>query len=108
MSSVSIQFLIFVLASPNCTQTPVFIPLTGCLEVQVSVPVNFTLYAMNYCNKTKVIITDLISTVDINGMTVSNLYNSTTNTSLVYVILTWTPQSNQIGIQTYCAVVYTT
>jgi len=108
MSSVPLQFLVYVLPSPTCTQLPVVIPLTNCLEVQVNVSVTFTLYAMNYCNRTKVIITDLISTVNINGMSVSSLVNSTTNTSLVYVTLTWTPQINQIGPQEFCAVAYTT
>jgi len=107
MSSVAVQFLVNVLPSPNCTQAPVVIPLTGCLEVQVNVPVTFTLYAMNYCNRTTVVITDLISTVNINGMSVSSLFNSTTNTSLVYVTLTWTPQTGQIGVQQFCAVAYT-
>ncbi len=107
MSSVSIQFLIYVI-SPNCSQVPVIIPLTGCLEVQVNVPVTFTLYAMSYCNRTVSIINSILPTVNINGMTVSNLVNSTTNTSLVYVTLTWTPQASQIGLQQFCAAAYTT
>jgi hypothetical protein len=106
MSSVAIQFLIYVL-TPNCSQPPVIIPLTGCLDVQVNVPVTFTLYAMNYCNRTQSIITSLLPTETINGMNVSNLVNSTTNTSLVYVTLTWTPQMGQIGSQEFCAVAYT-
>jgi hypothetical protein len=106
MSSVPIQFLIYV-TSPNCSQAPVVIPLTDCLDVQVNVPVTFTLYAMNYCNRTVSIITSLLPTVGINGMTVSSLVNSTTNTSLVYVTLTWTPQASQIGSQKFCAVAYT-
>lgn len=108
MSSVSVQFLIYVLPSPNCSQAPVVLPLTGCLEAQVNVSITFTLYAMNYCNRTKVIITDLISTVSIDGMTVGSLTNVTTNTSLVSVTLTWTPLFSQIGPQQFCAVAYTT
>jgi hypothetical protein len=106
MSSVPVQFLIYVL-TPNCLQAPVVIPLTGCLEAQVNVPVTFTLYAMNYCNRTVSIITNILPTVSINGMTVSNLVNSTTNTSLAYVTLTWTPQASQIGSQEFCVVAYT-
>ena len=106
MSSVPVQFLIYVL-TPNCSKLPIILPLTGCLEVQVNVPVNFTLYAMNFCNTTKTIITDIAATVGITGMQVGNLFNSTTNTSLSYVTLTWTPQSNQIGSQQFCAVAYT-
>ena len=107
MSSVSIQFLVYVLAAPTCPQPPVIVPLTGCLEVQVNVPVNFTLYILNNCNKTVATITDFIPTVSISGMTVSGLANSTTNTSLFYVILSWTPQANQLGAQQFCAVAYT-
>ncbi|CAF3846456.1 unnamed protein product [Rotaria sordida] len=107
MSSVAIQFLIYVLATPTCTQAPVILPLTSCLEIQVNVAMSFTLYAMNYCNRTKVIITDLISTVSITGLSASSLVNSTTNTSLVYVTFTWTPQITQIGSQQFCALAYT-
>ena len=106
MSSVSIQFLILVI-SPNCSRAPVILPLTGCLEVQANVPVTYTLYAMNNCNRSLSIITSLLQTVTINGMTVSSLVNSTTNTSLVYVTLTWTPLSNQVGPQQFCAAAYT-
>jgi hypothetical protein len=107
MSSVPLQFLINVLSAPSCPQAPVIIPLTGCLQVQVNVSVTFTLYAMNYCNRTKVAIVALLSTVSITGMSVSSLVNSTTNTSLVYVTLTWTPTIGQIGSQQFCAVAYT-
>jgi hypothetical protein len=106
MSSVPIQFLISVL-TPNCSYLPVIVPLTDCLEVQVGVPVSFTLYAINNCNKTQSIITDLVSTSDITGLQVSSLFNSTTNTSLVYVNITWTPTADQIGYQQFCAVAYT-
>ena len=106
MSSVPTQFLIYVLPPSNCATPPMIIPLTDCLEVEVNVSITFTLYAMNYCNRSKTIITDIISTVGIMGMTVSNLANSTTNTSLVFITLTWTPQSNQIGPQQFCAVAY--
>ena len=107
MSSVVVQFLIYVLPAPNCSQASVIIPLTGCLEIEVNVPVTFTLFAMNYCNRTRTIITDLIPTVGINGMNVSGLSNSSTNTSLVFITLTWIPQSNQIKLQEFCAVAYT-
>ncbi len=107
MSSVPAQFLIYVLPTPSCTQAPFIIPLTGCLEVQVNVPVNFTLYIMNYCNKTTAVVNSFVPTVIINSMNISNLINSTTNTSLVYVTLTWTPQVGQIGSHAFCAIAYT-
>ena len=107
MSSVPVQFLINVLPTPSCTQAPVFIPLTGCLEVQVNVPVSFTLYIMNYCNKTTSVVNTFFPTQTINFMNISNLINSTTNTSLVYVTLLWTPQISQIGSRDFCATAYT-
>ncbi len=107
MSSVPVQFLIYVMANLSCTELPVFLPLTNCFEVQVGTPVNLTLYVMNTCNRTRSIITDIIDTVSINGMKISNLTNSTTNASLSYVVLNWTPQSNQIGSQQFCAIAYT-
>ena len=106
MSSVPIQFLIYVLPAPSCSTPPYIIPLTGCLEAQVNVSVNYTLHVMNYCNRTRTVVTDLITTVGIPGMKVSNLTNSTTNTSLVSVTLTWIPQSSQIGSQQFCAIAY--
>ena len=94
MSSVAVQFLIYVL-TPNCLNFTCYYSLTGCLEVQVNVPITFTLYAMNYCNKTKSVITDLLPTADINGIQVSNLVNSTTNiTNLCYTHLDTSNKSN--------------
>lgn len=106
MSSVPIQFLIYV-SPTTCPQAPLILNLTNCLEVQVNVLANFTLYIMNYCNPTITNITSVTSIVGINGMTVSNLVNSMTNASLSYVTLTWIPQINQIGSQQFCAVAYT-
>ncbi|CAF4220804.1 unnamed protein product, partial [Rotaria sordida] len=37
----------------------------------------------------------------------SGLFNSSTNESLSYITLTWTPTSNQIGLQQFCAIAYT-
>lgn len=107
MSSVPVQFLVYVMANLSCTQLPVFLPLTNCTEVQVGTPVVLNLYVMNQCNRTKTVITDIIDTVSINGMQISNLTNSTTNVSLSYVTLNWAPLINQIGSQQFCATAYT-
>jgi len=107
MSSVPVQFLIYVLPTPHCTQPPMILPLTDCLEVQVNVSVTFTLYIMDFCNNTISTITDLIPATSINDMQVSSLVNSTTNISLAYVTLSWTPQIDQLGSQQFCAVAYT-
>ncbi len=107
MSSVPVQFLIYVIPVPKCPQSPLILPSTDCLNVQVGIPINFTLYAMTSCNVTTVIIIDIMQTVGIAGMQMGNLTNSTTNASLVYVALTWTPQMDQLGSQQFCAMAYT-
>ncbi|CAF1317202.1 unnamed protein product [Rotaria sordida] len=101
MSSVPVQFLIYVQATPACTILPVIVSLTDCLEVQVGVTTNFTLYIENLCNSSATI-TEVMITEKISGMTAGSVKNSTTNT-LSYIQLTWTPQSSQIGTQKLCA-----
>ena len=107
MSSVPVQFLIYVIHVPKCPQPPLIFPSTDCLNVQVGIPINFTLYAMTLCNVTTVIIIDIMQTVGIAGMQMGNLTNSTINASLVYVPLIWTPQMYQLGTQQFCAIAYT-
>jgi hypothetical protein len=105
MSSVPVQFLIYVLPTPTCSVLPLILPLTSCLQVETGVPINITLYAVNLCDST-VSITDIIVAKGITGMVASNVLNSTTNSSLVYVIYTWTPQTNQIGSQELCTIAF--
>lgn len=107
MSSVPVQFLIYVLANLSCYEVPVILPLTDCLEVQVGTPINSTLYVLNHCNRTRSRISDVSVSMEIIGMNVSRLFNSTTNASLSYVTLNWTPQSNQVGSQQFCVTAYT-
>ena len=107
MSSVPVQFLIYVLPTPTCSVLPLILPLTSCLQVEVGVTINITLYAMNLCDST-VDITDIIVAKGITGMVTGNILNSTTNSSLVYVTYTWTPQTNQIGVQEMCTIAFNT
>lgn len=107
MSSTPVQFLVYVMPAPACSKAPIIFPLTGCLEVQVGVAVTFQLYAMNLCNRTVATLTDLILSSEINGMSASNLTVSSTNTSLSYITLRWTPQANQVGYQELCAIAFT-
>lgn len=100
------QFLIYVLPLPTCSKVPLILPISGCLEVQVGMPVTFQLFAMNYCNKT-IKITDIAITSGINGMSPGNLTTVTGNSSLYYIKLNWTPTSDQIGFQEVCAVAVT-
>ncbi|CAM4873029.1 unnamed protein product [Rotaria socialis] len=107
MSSVPIQMLIYVLPTPFCSITPIILPLTDCLEVQVHVSVSFNISAMNLCNFTVANITDIVTSTNINGMTGSNLTSSTTNSSISYVTYTWIPQNNQVGSQRLCFIAFT-
>ncbi|CAF1052963.1 unnamed protein product [Rotaria sp. Silwood1] len=104
LSSVPVQILIYVQATPSCTILPTIVSMTDCLEVQVGVTTNFTLYVTNLCNSSATI-TEVIISKKISGMTAGNVKNSTTNT-LSYIQLTWTPQSSQIGTQVMCAYAY--
>jgi hypothetical protein len=107
MSSVPVQFLIYVLPQPSCSNLPVIIPVTGCLEVQAGVSMTYNLSAMNLCSPSVSIVTDIVVSSAITGMVESSLTNSTTNTSLSYVTFTWTPLASQVGSQQLCTVAYT-
>jgi hypothetical protein len=107
MSSVPVQFLIYVLPTPNCSIAPIILPANGCLEVQVGVAMNLSVYAMNLCNQSIANLTDIIVSSGINGMSASNLTSSATNSSLSYVTFTWTPQANQVGSQQLYVIAYT-
>lgn len=106
MSSTPIQFLIYVLPLPTCQKVPLILPINGCLEVQIGVPVTFQLFALNFCNKT-IKITDIAITSVITGMSAGNLTTVTGNSSLYYRTLNWTPTSDQMDFQELCAVAVT-
>jgi hypothetical protein len=62
---------------------------------------------MNLCNSSVAVVTAILVSSGITGMTGGNLTNSTTNSSLSYVKFTWTPQANQVGSQQLCIIAYT-
>lgn len=107
MSSVPVQFLIYVMPEPACSQMPVIIPLGVCLEVTVGIPISFNLSALNLCNYTVVDMADIVLSEQITGITTNNMMMSPTNASLAYITITWTPQANQIGPQRLCAIAFT-
>lgn len=107
MSSVPVQFLIYVLPLPNCTIAPIIQAVNGCLEVQVGIPMSFNIYVINLCNQSIANLTDLVISKSINGMTAGNLTMSATDPSLYSAPFTWTPQSNQVGSQQLCTIAYT-
>ncbi|CAF0808852.1 unnamed protein product [Adineta steineri] len=105
LSSVPVQFLINVYASPKCLVAPILdgsSNQTGIYEsVQVGQLHSMTLYAINYCTLYSVTIKD-IATLSFPIVIKSNI---TQISSLLYsVTLTWTPTESQVGSQILCAV----
>ncbi len=107
MSSVPVQFLIYVLPQPSCSQAPIILPVSGCLEVRVGVSVSFNLSAQNLCNTSVATFADIVVSSGITGMTKGNLTSWLSNSSFSYVTFTWTPQANQVGSQQLCIIAYT-
>ncbi|CAM4767846.1 unnamed protein product [Rotaria magnacalcarata] len=105
LSSVPVQILVNVYASPNCTITPRLYGSTNqtgtCQSLQVGQLYATMLYAENYCSNYSVTIED-IATLSFPIVIKSNLIR---NTSTLYSVgLTWTPTANEIGSQILCAV----
>jgi hypothetical protein len=107
MSSVPVQFLIYVIAQPACGLAPVMLPLDLCFDVQVGVPISFNMSAMTLCNPNISNINSIIVVSGISGMNVSNATSYPTNKSVSYVSLTWTPLTSQLGSQQLCVIAYT-
>lgn len=101
MSSVPVQFLIYVLPVLTCTIEPEVLPIGDCLELKTNVSVNLTVYAKNSCGN-NVAITDILISKGINGLKSSNLKNSTTDSTLSYITLSWTPSIYQTGAKELC------
>ncbi|CAF1053320.1 unnamed protein product [Adineta steineri] len=107
MSSVPVQFLIYVLPQPTCGLAPIIFPADLCLDVQVGVVTNFDIYAETLCNPNISNIDSIVVTSVIVGMNVSDVITSPVNASISYFTFTWQPQMNQLGSQQLCIVVYT-
>lgn len=108
MSSVPVQFLIYVLPTPNCSISPLILFSNAtCMEVSIGVPKIFNITVLNYCDPQIIPITDIIAYPFLDGLQQGNLTNTSSNASLSYVTFIWTPQSNQLGEQVFCFTAYT-
>ena len=107
MSSIPVQFLIYVTPVPVCSQSPVIIFLISCAEITVGTLTNFNISVLNLCNPAVVNIADVIATDNSIGIQMGNLTSSPLNASISYKSLTWTPQISQIGSQQLCMIAYT-
>lgn len=107
MSSVPVQFLIYVLPIPQCPTPPDFVTSLDCLEVQVGVPITFTIYALNECDPDFSTVMNIMVTDSISGVTAGTIVYASDD-SYAYVSYTWTPQANQLGSQEMCVMAFTT
>ncbi|CAF0895531.1 unnamed protein product [Rotaria sp. Silwood1] len=78
----------------------------GHTEVLIGIPKSFSIYAMTICDPNDVDIAEFVFTSGIYAMVVGNLMKSASNSSLSYVNFTWAPQTNQIGLQELCMIVF--
>jgi hypothetical protein len=106
MSSVPVQFLIYVMPQPTCGLAPVMLPITHCLDVQVGVQITFNLSAVTLCNPNISGVSEIDMTTTISGMNESDTNDSPTNASVGYASVTWTPDASQVGSQQLCTIAY--
>ena len=107
MSSVPVQFLIYVMPQPTCSLKPVIVHLNGCMEVTVGVPLSFNITVINSCDPN---ISDLVDLIIVSGPpNIQNdpLTDTPTNDSVDYMTFYWTPDSTEIGPQQLCLTAYT-
>jgi hypothetical protein len=107
MSSVPVQFLIYVTAEPTCSIPPVITPLTGCMEVKIGVAKTFNITVVNQCNPNVTDLADFVITQGIPGMWNGNFTESPTKDTVYYMLFTWTPQLSQLGLQQLCTIAFT-
>lgn len=104
MSSVPVQFLVYVYAQPICTQRPYLYGSVfdgTCTSAQVGVPYTLQLYVENYCSSYNVTMLD-IATQSFPIVIKTPIVQNTS--TLWSVSLTWTPTPTQAGSQVFCSV----
>ena len=107
MSSVPVQFLIYVLPTPDCATPPVLTVAINCFEAQVGIPISFIVTAINQCDPSDSRISDIFVSANIPGMQAGGLVQASDKLS-ASVLYTWTPQTNQLGQQMFCTTAFTT
>ncbi|CAF3222228.1 unnamed protein product [Rotaria sp. Silwood2] len=102
LSSVPVQFLVQVVSPPTCTILPevIGIPVEqACIPVIVGQTFNSQLIAINNCGSNVTIVD--IATLSFAGMSKGNIVRL--NMTTYYKTFSWTPTTNQLGIQVQCA-----
>lgn len=105
MSSVPIQFLVYVYAVPSCTLKPILLSdlnNQNCQATGVGANFTMTFTAVNQCGSGRTI-TD-IATLSFPILIKSVLVQDPNNASLWSLTITWQPTISQVGSQVLCAV----
>ncbi|CAF1153971.1 unnamed protein product [Rotaria sordida] len=101
MSSVPVQFLIYVYAPQNCPIPSLSSPST-CVDVQVGVSYTVTLTAVNNCGSTSSI-SDIAVQAFSGIVTGSIIQLDPPNGTSYEMNITYTPLLSQLGLQILCA-----
>ena len=107
MSSVPVQFLIYVMPQPTCSLQPVIVPVNGCMEITVGVAISFNITVINSCDPNVSDLADLIIVSGSSNINNDPLTDSATNDSFAYMTFYWTPDTTDLGSQQLCLVAYT-
>ena len=105
MSSVPIQFLVYVYAVASCTFKPLLISDRNdddCQAAVVGVDMVMRFTVVNQCGSGRTILD--IGTLSFPIIFKSPLVQNMTNTSLWSMTITWRPTTGQVGSQVLCAV----
>lgn len=101
MSSVPVQFLIYVYRPKNCSVPDLSSPST-CVGVQVGIPYAFNLTAINNCAASSNI--SSIALQAFAGVVRGSLTQVTPNRTVYRMAITYTPLASQLGLQILCGV----
>lgn len=100
MSTVPIQFLIYVYTPKNCPNPKLTAPST-CFGVQVGIAFQFNYTAINNCGTSSNI--SSIAIQSFTGIVRGSLISLTSNRTIYSLLITYTPVASQVGIQILCA-----
>ena len=106
MSSIPVQFLVYIINPPSCGLAPVIHLLNVTSNVQIGVKVTLNISAATLCNPNVSRVDSIIISRGVGGMNVTNTTASPINASVAYVTFNWTPQIDQIGPQQLCVIAY--
>jgi hypothetical protein len=106
MSSIPVQFLIYVMPTPVCGLAPEMLPFSRCFDAEIGVQISFNVSAVTLCDPNVSGVNTILVTSTLAGVNFSDTNDSPTNASVGYATITWTPQASELGLQQLCTVAY--